>query len=118
MMVAAALAAKTRHQTLTDTLTPIGAMLFATSSAPLVLGMVRLLAQPTIQKNQRCGLCQYYRASSSSYASGQCALERQRRPTTREASCDRFRFSERAMVRDRLSEAPHILGSVPKQHEH
>lgn len=103
------------QQGLTDTLTPLGALLLATSSAPLVLSIVRLLAQPALPREQRCGRCQFYRPNAGGYQRGVCLVDRQRQPTTRQDTCERFEYSERAMVRDRLSAAPHVLGGAPKR---
>lgn len=101
------------HQsTSTDTLIPIAALLLAVSSAPFVLGLVRLLATPPPPPMRRCGLCKYYRAIGSTYGQGLCTIDRQYHLTYRQDACDRFIFSERAMVRDRLSDAPHVLNVV------
>jgi len=98
----------TGQRMLVDSLVPVGVMLLATSSAPCVIGIVRLLdhAQP---RTDHCGRCQFYQPASGSYQHGIC--RRTSNPTMRLDTCANFTYSERAMVRDRFSEAAHVLNS-------
>jgi hypothetical protein len=96
---------------LTDSLTPIGAMLLATSSVPLVIGIMLSIGQPS-QRVDHCGRCQFYRPTATSYQHGICGRDRARRPMLRLDGCEYFTYSERAMVRDRLSEASHVLNNT------
>lgn len=92
-------------------LASVGITVFAVCIVPLILGTLRIIDPPPTVNQQRCGRCSFYQASAASYAHGLCAVEALRRATTSAASCPRFEFSERAMVREKLSEAPHILNS-------
>ncbi len=111
MVIIALLVADERQPLLTETFLPMGVMLLAVSTAPGILGVVRLLAMPPVRAAQHCGLCQFYRPNDTTYDRGVCAIDSAYHLTTRLESCERFSYSERSMVRDRLSEAPHILGS-------
>jgi hypothetical protein len=93
-----------------DALVPAGVMLLMTSGAPLMLGTLRFLDPPQAS-NQRCGRCRFYQPVTEGYTRGWCAVERPRVVTTSDSTCGRYQFSERAMVRERLSQAPHVLNS-------
>jgi hypothetical protein len=96
-------------RSVTDALTPVGVLFIATCATPLILGLVRVVDQSP--PDDRCGRCTFYRPSPDDYAHGTCMLDVARLATTSTDSCARFRYSERAMVRERLSAAPHILNS-------
>lgn len=98
-------------QTLADSIEPIGALLLVVSGVPLVIGVMTLIEQPA-RATHRCGLCQFYRPAQGTYQQGTCASDRLVRPLTRYDGCGRFTESQRAMVRDRLSDAPHVLNSA------
>ncbi len=104
------LAAHSGQIELAASLSPISAMVLALGCFPLLVAVVRLLEKPP-QKAERCGLCRYYLPAPDGYDRGKCGVSLERHPTVRTASCDRFEFSERAMVRDRLTGAPHIVNS-------
>ncbi len=99
---------------LVDSLVPVGVMLLATSSAPCVVGIVRLLDH-TQPRTDHCGRCQWYRPASGTgpsngtYQHGVCG--RTQNPTMRLDTCVNFTYSERAMVHDRFCEAAHALNS-------
>ncbi len=110
-MLTVSLVALARHgRDLADALVPVGIMLLVTSGAPLLLGILRLI-EPPQANTQRCGRCRFYQSVTADYTHGWCALERPRHATTSDAGCGRYQFSERAMVRDRLSQAPHVLNN-------
>ncbi|MBA3825247.1 MAG: hypothetical protein H0X24_15280 [Ktedonobacterales bacterium] len=111
MMLAISLIAFThRGRDLADALVPAGIMLLVTSGAPLMLGLLRFL-EPPGANTQRCGRCRFYQPVTEGYTRGWCTVDRPRLSTTSDSGCGRYQFSERAMVRDRLSQAPHILNS-------
>jgi len=95
---------------ITDALTPVGALFIAMCAAPLVLGLLRMAEPPPTPEN-RCGRCKFYKPGTENYARGVCGHESQHFVTTSDSTCMRFEFSQRAMVRERLSAAPHILNS-------
>ena len=97
---------------LVDSLVPVGVMLLATSSAPCVIGIVRLLDQSQ-PRTDHCGRCQFYHPASDTYQHGICG--RMRNPTTRLDTCGNFTYSERAMVHDRFCEASHVLKSLSER---
>jgi hypothetical protein len=99
----------TGQRALVDSLMPVGVMLLATSSAPCVIGIVRLLDQ-SHPRTDHCGRCQFYHPAASTYQHGTCG--RTRNPTMRLDACDNFTYSERAMVRDRFCEAAHVLNTL------
>lgn len=105
--------ASAHQQAIADALMPVGVLLLAASTAPFILGSVRLTDTPT-RSNQRCGRCKFYIPSSTDYGRGVCHVERPQRAVTSENGCSRFVFSERAMVRERLNEAPHVLKPAAK----
>ncbi len=96
-------------RSIADALTPVGVIFIATCAAPLVLGLMRAMDQPP--PDERCGRCTFYRPAKDDYARGTCMLDVARLATTSADTCGRFRYSERAMVRERLSAAPHVLNS-------
>ena len=104
-------AAGNRQQALAGILASVGITVFAVCIIPLILGALRVLDPPPTVNQQRCGRCSFYQANADSYAHGLCGVEVLRRATTSDASCARFEFSERAMVREKLHAAPHILNS-------
>lgn len=92
-----------------DALTPVGALLLVTSAAPLIFGLMKLVE--ISGPEHRCGRCAFYRPSDESYVRGICAADGGHAPTTSDNGCGRYAFSERAMVRERLNAAPHVLDS-------
>jgi hypothetical protein len=93
-----------------DALVPASVMVLVTSGAPLMFGLLRFMESPPTN-TQRCGRCRFYQPVTEGYTRGWCAIERPRTPTTNDGGCGRYQFSERAMVRERLSQAPHVLNS-------
>ncbi len=109
-MLALGVVALGEHQSAwTDTLTPLGVMVLVVSAAPFILGVVRLVAPPQ-RANERCGCCKCYRPSAmATYSRGLCMVDQHPHATASQECCPRFTFSERAMVRERLSASPHVL---------
>ncbi len=110
MLAVSMIALSRQERDVAEALVPAGIMLLVTSGAPLMLGILRFL-EPPQTNTQHCGRCRFYLAVTEDYTHGWCAVERPRRATTSDAGCGRYQFSERAMVRDRLSQAPHVLNS-------
>ena len=107
-LAVAFLLARNGQRSLTDTLVPVGIMVLALSLLPLVVGILRTFDAPQTRVDT-CGRCQFYRASISTYQVGICAYSRDRRPTSRVESCEHFTYSERAMVRDRLTGEQQVI---------
>lgn len=111
LLTASVLALGAGQKVAADALTPVGIMIFAASIAPLMLGFLRFIDPPVTVNQQRCGRCRFYQATDASYAHGWCGAESMRHATVSTGGCVRFQFSERAMVREKLSAAPHVLNS-------
>jgi hypothetical protein len=110
MLIVSFIALARHGRDLADALVPVGIMLLVTSGAFLMMGLLRFLEPPQANA-QRCGRCRFYLPATESYSRGWCGVERPHLATTSDAGCGRYQFSERAMVRDRLSQAPHVLNS-------
>lgn len=95
------------HMHIADVLVSVGIILLGIGAIPFLFGIYLLLRKP-IHQHHRCGMCAFYRAESTSYALGQCD-RRDQHLTTRLHTCEDYRYSERAMVRDRLSSVPQRL---------
>jgi hypothetical protein len=116
ILVSVQLAAN-HQRMIADALTPIGVLLLWTCSAPLILGGLRLLDTTAERPKQHCGQCQFYRPATGDYRRGACGFEAPRRYTTHSDACAHFVYSERAMVRERLSAAPHVLNPAAPSHD-
>jgi hypothetical protein len=90
-------------------LIPVGALLLVTSAAPLIFGLMKLVE--ISGPEHHCGRCAFYHPSPEGYTRGICVVDGGQAPTTSDNGCGRYAFSERAMVRERLNAAPHILDS-------
>jgi hypothetical protein len=108
-LVASIIALSRGNVVMADALTPVGALLLVTSAAPLIFGLMRLVEISAPEHH--CGRCALYRPAAENYARGICTLDGGHAPTTSANGCGRYIFSERAMVRERLHAAPHILDS-------
>jgi hypothetical protein len=98
------------HQSsIREALIPIGGLLAVSGCAPLLVGMVKCFDRPSPHPH-RCGLCTYYQGSPSNYTFGTCSIQHLY-PIHRSAACDKFIFSERAMVHDTFCDAEHALKS-------
>jgi len=103
-----------REQTIAHTaFLPMGLLLLATGTVPLIIGVIRLLEQPPLAINH-CGRCKFYVANTANYASGLCGYGRAH-ITLRESTCEHFNYSERAMVRDRFAEATQVMNGIPQE---
>jgi hypothetical protein len=111
LIIAFAIAIDSKAEGIREALIPVGGLLIATGCAPFFIGIVQHLEHSSPKVEQRCGFCRYYRPANGTYARGICTLNRIH-PTLRTMSCEHYVYSERAMVRDRLSNAAHILNST------
>ena len=59
-----------------------------------------------------CGRCRFYQADSGAYSLGRCAAAPGEPAVRRADTCPSFHFSERAMVRERLSQRPDLLKQI------
>jgi hypothetical protein len=58
---------------------------------------------------KRCGCCHFFEVPSGLYVIGRCRVNASGQMVTRTDGCSSFRFSERAMARDRLGQHPGAL---------
>lgn len=110
LIIAFALAIDSKAEGIREALIPVGGLLMATGCAPFFIGVVQHLEHSSPKMEQHCGFCRYYQPANGTYTRGICMLNRIH-PTWRMMSCNHYVYSERAMVRDRLSDAAHILNS-------
>ncbi len=61
---------------------------------------------------KHCGCCRFYQAQPGQYARGICQLDPRAHTVQRGDACPSFHHSERAMVRDRLSQRPDLLKGI------
>ncbi|HEY7347567.1 MAG TPA: hypothetical protein VH599_04555 [Ktedonobacterales bacterium] len=91
-------------------------LFFLLASALLGLGgfslffaLGRRLASRLRGVKKHCGCCRFYEVRSGLYVIGRCQADPSRNMVTCADGCRSFRFSERAMVRERLAQHPRIL---------
>lgn len=58
---------------------------------------------------QHCGRCRFYQALEGQYALGRCGADPHHAFVQRTDGCPFFRYSERALVRDRFAQHPKAL---------
>ena len=61
---------------------------------------------------RHCGRCRFYQAEDGVYSLGRCAAAPGEPVVRRTDACPSFHFSERAMVRERLSQRPDLLKQI------
>jgi hypothetical protein len=78
----------------------------------LLFVFVEWAAKRFIHTHKYCGCCTFYRPQSSDYEVGLCRADPTESYVERTHSCPYFRYSERAMVRNRLAEKPALLHQI------
>jgi len=69
-----------------------------------------------ISKKKHCGCCIFYQPQDEVYDVGLCQSDPREGFVRRTHSCPYFRYSERAMVRDRLAQRPDMIARIRITH--
>ncbi|HEU5367465.1 MAG TPA: hypothetical protein VFU69_03335 [Ktedonobacterales bacterium] len=81
--------------------------------SPLLLfALVEWTASQFIYDKKYCGRCASYQPKEENYAVGFCQASPNQGYVARTHSCPLFRYSERAMVRDRLWQQRYVLSQI------
>jgi|SRR5579859_771105 len=94
----------------------LGGCLILFGTVMLLLASAEKLAHRLSRIKKHCGCCRFYQAQPGQYALGCCQLAPNARAVHRVDACPSFRHSERAMVRDRLSQRPDLLTRIQITH--
>jgi hypothetical protein len=89
-----------------------GCALFLFGSLILLFALVEWVAHRFIHPKKYCGCCVFYKPQGDEYDVGLCRSDPREGYVERTHSCPYFRYSERAMVRDRLSQQRSILNQI------
>ncbi len=86
--------------------------------SPLLLfALVEWTASQLIYDKKYCGRCASYQPKEENYAVGFCQASPNQGYIARTHSCPLFRYSERAMVRDRLWQQHYVLSQIRIIHD-
>lgn len=83
---------------------------FGIALLAIVLG--EKIAKRLTSKKKHCGCCVFYQPQDEVYDVGLCQTDPREGFVQRTHSCPYFRYSERAMVRDRLAQRPEMLQHI------
>lgn len=89
-----------------------GSVLLAIGGVLLLVALGRSMSGRIVRIKRHCGRCQFYQAEGSGYSLGRCAAAPGEAQVRRTHTCPSFHFSERAMVRERLSQRPDLLKQI------
>ncbi len=89
-----------------------GCSLFTFGMALLAVVLGEKIARRLISKKKHCGCCVFYQPQDEVYDVGLCQADPREGFVQRAHSCPYFRYSERAMVRDRLAQRPEMLKQI------
>lgn len=89
-----------------------GSVLLALGGALLLVALGRATSGRIRRIKRHCGRCRFYQAESGIYSLGRCAAAPGEPAVRRTDTCPSFHFSERAMVRERLSRRPDLLKQI------
>ena len=89
-----------------------GSVLFAIGGVLLFTALGRSMSGRIARIKRHCGRCQFYQAEGNGYSLGRCAAAPGAAQVRRTDACPSFHFSERAMVRERLSQRPDLLKQI------
>ena len=89
-----------------------GSVLITIGSVLLLVALGRAMSSKITRIKHHCGRCRFYQAESGVYSPGRCAAAPGAPSVRRTDACPSFHFSERAMVRERLSRRPDLLKQI------
>lgn len=89
-----------------------GSVLLAIGGMLLLVALGRSMSGRIARIKRHCGRCQFYQAEGNGYSLGRCAAAPGEAQVCRTDTCPSFHFSERAMVRERLSQRPDLLKQI------
>ena len=89
-----------------------GSVLLVVGGVLLLVALGRSMSGRITRIKRHCGRCRFYQAESSGYSLGRCAAAPDEAQVRRRDTCPSFHFSERAMVRERLSQRPDLLKQI------
>ena len=78
----------------------------------LLFSLVEWAAIRFFPSKKYCGRCAFYHPQNDDYEVGLCQSTPRESYVQRTYSCSYFRYSERAMVRDRLAQKPTLLHQI------
>ena len=78
----------------------------------LLFALVERAAKRFIHTSKYCGCCVFYHPHNDDYEVGLCRADPCEGYVQRAHVCPYFRYSERAMVRDKLSQKPLLLNQI------
>jgi hypothetical protein len=90
----------------------IGASMLLFGSLTLLLAGIEWAFKRLIRSKKYCGRCVFYQSHNEEYDVGLCRADPREGFVQRTHSCPYFRYSERAMVRDRLAQRPELLKAI------
>jgi hypothetical protein len=90
----------------------LGAAMLLFGSLTLLLASIEWAVKRLIRTKKYCGRCVFYHSQNEEYDVGLCRADPREGFVQRTHSCPYFRYSERAMVRDRLAQKPELLRTI------
>ncbi len=93
-------------------LLPFGGALVIFGILILLFALVEWLVKRFIHSKKYCGCCAHYKPQGDEYDVGLCRADPREGYVARTHFCPYFRYSERAMVRDRLSQRHELLNRI------
>ncbi|HEY7357858.1 MAG TPA: hypothetical protein VH590_15375 [Ktedonobacterales bacterium] len=82
----------------------------------LLLALIEWIANQFIYDKKYCGCCVFYHPREDDYAVGLCGAADSETPVKRTHYCPSFRYSERAMVRERLWQQRYTANQIRISH--
>ena len=89
-----------------------GSVLLAIGGVLLLIALGRSMSSRIARITHHCGRCRFYQAEGSGYSLGRCSAAPGEAQVRRTDTCPSFHFSERALVRERLSQRPDLLKQI------
>ncbi len=93
-------------------LLPFGGSMLVFGILVLLFALIEWTAKRLVHTKKYCGCCAFYRPQGDEYDVGLCWSDPRESYVERTYSCPYFRYSERAMVRDRLSQQRELLDRI------
>jgi hypothetical protein len=90
----------------------VGASMLLFGSLTLLLAGIEWTFKRLIHTTKYCGRCVFFHPQTEDYDVGLCRADPRESFVQRTHSCPYFRYSERAMVRDRLAQKPELLKAI------
>lgn len=89
-----------------------GCALMLFGSLVLLFALIEWAVKWVAHPRKYCGCCTFYKPQEQEYALGMCRADPRQGQIRRTHYCPAFRYSERAMVRDRLWQKRYVLERI------